>query len=89
MDDMVDSYIRRGLKNWAAHYRPPNYGRQRLLKIAASPVEYQDDSSKWLSHDLASLVKMVSQQPYEKTIEVTHPWFWILHLELSPLRHLA
>lgn len=89
MDDLYDSYIRRGMKNWAAQHRPPVNSRQRLLKIAALPLEYQDRSAHWLSHDITSLVKMVSQKPYEKTIEVTHPWFWMLHLELSPLRHLA
>lgn len=89
MGDLFDSYIRRGMKNWAAQHRPPANGRQRLLKIAALSLEYQDRPTHWLYNDITSLAKMGSQKPYVKAIEVTHPWFWMLHLELSPLRHLA
>lgn len=88
MDDLFDSYLKRGLKNWAAQHQPPSDGRQRLLKMAALPLAYPDRSTQWLI-DGTSLEKMASQKPYEKVIEVTHPWFWILHLELSPLRRLA
>lgn len=89
MDDLYDSTIRRGMKNWVAHYRPPVTGRQRLLKIAALPQEYQDRSAHWSGNDATSLAKIANQKPYEQAIEITHPWFWMLHLELSPLRHLA
>lgn len=89
MDEIHDTYIRRSLKNWAAQHHPPVNGRQRLLKNAALPIEYQDRSTSSLSHDITSLVKLVSQQPYERTIQVTHPWFWMLQLELTPLRNLA
>jgi len=85
MGDLFDSYIRRGMKNWVAHHRPPRDGRQRLLKIAALSIECPDRSTE----DVFFRAKMASQKPYEKAIEATHPWFWMLHLELSPLRNLA
>lgn len=89
MDDINDTYIRRGLKNWVAQHRPPVNGRQRLLMTAALPIEHQDRAAQSVSHDLTSIVKLLSQQPYEKAIEVTHPWFWMLQLDLTPLRNLA
>jgi hypothetical protein len=37
MNDEMDFYLSRCVKNWAAQYHSPSYGRRRLLQAAASP----------------------------------------------------
>jgi hypothetical protein len=36
MNDAIDNYLRRNLKNWAAQQKPPPNGRSRLLLVASS-----------------------------------------------------
>lgn len=37
MDDEMDLYLSRCLKNWAARYQPPLRGKERLLRAIVSP----------------------------------------------------
>lgn len=39
MNDEMDAYLERCIKNWAARHQPPEDGRARLLEMAASPPE--------------------------------------------------
>ena len=38
MNNLLDAYIRRSLKNWADRHDPPANGRARLLLLAATSV---------------------------------------------------
>ena len=42
MNDEMDYYLSRSLKNWAAENQPPKGGRARLLSAAASPPVQRD-----------------------------------------------
>jgi hypothetical protein len=37
MDEEMDLYLSRCLKNWAARYQPPLHGKERLFKAIVSP----------------------------------------------------
>lgn len=37
MDEEMDLYLSRCLKNWAARYQPPLRGKERLIKAIVSP----------------------------------------------------
>ena len=36
MDDGMDVYLGRMIKNWAAQHQPPTGGKRRLLEVAAA-----------------------------------------------------
>ena len=42
MNEELDVYISRNLKNWTASQPLPASGRQRLLKAALNPVEHHN-----------------------------------------------
>ena len=42
MDNDIDYYLSRCMKNWAAENQPPLDGRARLLKAASSPPVQRD-----------------------------------------------
>jgi hypothetical protein len=37
MDDEMDSYLSRSLKNWAARRQPPPHGKEHLLRAIVAP----------------------------------------------------
>ena len=50
MDDDLDRYLSRSLKNWAAQHPLPSDGRQRLLRRASyPPYQQQKRLSRWMS----------------------------------------
>jgi hypothetical protein len=86
----MEAYIRQGLKNWAAQQHPPDNGRARLLLVAASSPSQQDqnsdagrgvNTSSTASRPRSSFTDDVFQSQ-------SQTWFWILHMTLTPMRHL-
>lgn len=46
MDDRMDSYLSRCLKNWVAQQPPAPRDRERLLKLAAQTADLEKSRSK-------------------------------------------
>jgi len=64
MDDEIDLYLSRSLKNWAAKHAPPLRGKERLLRGAA---------------ELPRLYKKNSSSAYFVTFVASPSHLWSLH----------
>jgi hypothetical protein len=87
MDDELDRYLGRSLKNWSAQYQPPVDGRQRLLRRASyPPYQQQKRLSRWIS-----ILKNRYFYPEQSTLHhsdwlivpVTHSSSWSFQLATS------
>lgn len=88
INDPMEDIIRRGLKNWAAQIHPPDNGRARLLLVAASPAYQQDQS---LGAEQSEKISSAASGPaiLDSVFQSqSQTWFWILHMTLTPARHL-
>lgn len=88
MDDDMDLYLSRCLKNWAAQQQPPANQRARLLLLATAPApEYFDESD---------LDPLVVPKRFTAPREFFHPYVdrsvtpfslvWAFHIPMAALR---
>jgi len=85
MNDEMDFYIGRCLKNWTAKYQPPAEGRQLLLKRAAQPPVSEQNL---FSNLISTFVNRwstpgehyYSYQCWQVTRSETQPSYWSLNL---------
>jgi len=86
MDNGMDRYIGRCLKNWTAKYQPPVDGRARLIRTASLPTFNRHAHA--LSEQLSSFLNRYSSvnDPfyYPRQRQITGPFtqslFFSLHL---------
>lgn len=82
MDDEMDSYLSRNLKNWATGQKPPAGGRARLLEAAAYPPVpvYYYSPVRHLWHRLIN-TPAFSRQHEDGWLEpITQSRMWSFHL---------
>ena len=91
MNDSMDVYMRQCLKNWAAQQQPPANGRARLLLKVSSPEPAMNkDSLSRLDRDGHFYPLASSQSPSDRIVEpFSQSRLWVLHMTLTPLRHVA
>lgn len=75
MNDRMDSYLSRCLKNWVARQPPAPRDRERLLKLAAQSA----DLEKSPSHTIDSLL----QRPGDWLGPITQTRLWSFHIALD------
>ncbi|MCC7129698.1 MAG: hypothetical protein B6D39_06950 [Anaerolineae bacterium UTCFX2] len=85
MNDEMDSYIGRCLKNWTAKFQPPAEGRRLLLERAAQPpVSEQTPFSAFISTFTnrwsAPGEHYYSYQYWQSARPETQPSYWSLNL---------
>jgi len=86
MNNRIDAYIRRSLKGWAAHQKPPSNVRSQLMiraSIEASQKE-QLDSMEALDESRSSAdVLPISGQHSGR--QISQPRWVFLYMTMSPL----
>jgi hypothetical protein len=95
MNDSMDRYIGRSLKNWAAQKQPPANSRARLLLVAASqpkphePVDLHQQILSRSDHD-GHFVPLASNRPPAERVVApfSQPTVWPMHIALFPFRAL-
>ena len=89
INDPMDAYIRRGLKNWAAEEPPPAHVRTRILLVAASPLSQQEPRHSGVD-EFGNIKTLFSENfsPDARFDPFKQPWFLAFHSSLSPMRHL-
>jgi hypothetical protein len=85
MDDGLDRYINRSLKNWAASQPLPAGGRQRLLKAAVGVLEDHDlttyEPSIWQRNSTPTTAYPIHGDRFLGPL--TQSCFWSFHLATS------
>lgn len=85
MDDDLDIYVSRSLRNWAASQPLPAGGRQRLLKAATVVTEYQDRTtyqpSIWQKNYTPTTAYPIHGDRFLGPL--TQSGFWSFHLAIS------
>jgi hypothetical protein len=91
MNDANDVYVRQCLKNWAAQQQPPANGRARLLlKVSSPEAPSRNDTLSRMDKDGHYYALASSQSPSERIVEpFSQSRLWVLHMTLTPLRHVA
>jgi hypothetical protein len=77
MNDEMDFYLSRCIKNWTAQYRPPVDGRRRLLLAAMSPPIQRE---RWMVRLMAACLHwLLGQQSIylPSDLEIGHYTFSI------------
>jgi hypothetical protein len=69
MNDHIDSYISRSVKNWAAQYRPPSDGFKRLKQTLLIPASMPTQKS------LPSMIESLRNR-YFSPVQISsyHEW---------------
>ena len=80
MNDEMDYYLDRSIKNWAAKHQPPIGGRERLLDLAGSaPVQRERQIIRAMNSVWAAVFGR--DWIYSEASVQSRPWF--LHLDAN------
>ncbi len=70
MNDDIDIYLSKYLKNWAARQQPPVNGRRILLEKAASPLLQR----QWRVTRLFTWIDTLCTYPAQETLYYRNEW---------------
>ncbi len=84
MDEEMDFFLSRSLKNWAAKFSPPKEARERLLQRASQTAHPQ---KRWF----VRLLELIQPRPFEPYAFIyngaewviaprTHMQLWVFHM---------
>ena len=73
MDDDMDDYLGRCLKNWSAQYQPPEDGRERLLRKASRPPVRQQRMLEKFFTSLRNRYYFPEQYEYPGNTDIIGP----------------
>jgi len=87
MNDELESYLSRCLKNWTAKYRPPGDGKARLIRRASLPPS-PDEAYPFVRYFSAFLNRFAnsndlfySQRNWQIVGPFTQSLVWSFHIE--------
>jgi hypothetical protein len=84
VQDAMDSFISRSLKNWAARQSPPSDGKERLLRAAQVPPPVKQFIVRiWLDKLFSYKVPLRTFDDDIMTVPFTQSRIWSFHITTS------